>query len=330
MAYSPTYPETDGKPVKVEEVKKVAVIGAGRIGHGIALGLGMAGYDVCINSRSEESLQNGLAEIKAALQRLIDFGLASLEETEPAVPRIVTSTVLAQAVKDADVVIEAVYEDLDVKQRLFKELDQACPERTILASTTSTFMPSKLAPATRRPDRVVVAHYTGPSYLSPLVEIVRSPETSDDTVNAVQGMLIKVGKQPVALQKEVTGFIANRLQAALARESLSIVQKSIASPEDVDTVIKTGHSRRWVVAGFFEMVELISSWDQVLQIGSEIFPDMDAYGDVMDLVKHKVERGELGSKTGKGFYDWTPESAEALRQKMAQAYVEIEKWSRAG
>ncbi len=315
--------------MKVEEIKKVAVIGAGRIGHGIALGLGMAGYDVCINSRSEESLQNGLAEIKADLQRLMDFGLASREETESAVPRIGTNTVLDQAVEDADVVIEAVYEDLELKKRIFEELDQACPERTILASTTSSMMPSKLAPATQRPDKVLVAHYTGPSYLSPLVEIVRSPETSDDTVEAVYGMLIRVGKQPVVLQKEVTGFIANRLQAALAREALSIVQRGIASPQDVDTVIKTGHSRRWVVSGFFEMVEIISSWDQVLQIGSEIFPDMDDYGDVMELIKDKVDRGELGSKTGKGFYDWTPELAEDLRQKMAQAFVEIEKWSRA-
>ena len=134
----------------------------------------------------------------------------------------------------------------------------------------------------------------------------------------------------MVVQKEVPGFIANRLSIALAREALSLVQKGVASPQDIDTVIKTGHSRRWVVSGIFEMVEIIAGWDLVLAAMPDVMADMDYPKDVMQLVKEKVERGELGAKTGKGFYDWTPESAEAARQKMARAFIEIEKWSQPG
>ena len=134
----------------------------------------------------------------------------------------------------------------------------------------------------------------------------------------------------MVVQKEVPGFIANRLQIALAREALSLVQKGVASPQDIDTVIKTGHSRRWVVSGIFEMVEIIAGWDLALAAMPDVMADMDSSIDVLDVVREKVERGELGAKTGKGFYDWTPESAEAARQKMAQAFIEIEKWSQPG
>ena len=317
--------------MNVDDIKQIAVIGAGSIGHGIALGLGMAGYDVSLNSRTEESLQKGINDIKADLQRLVGFGMATRERTESVLTKIRTNVALDKAVEDTDVVIEAVYEDVALKQRIFGQLDELCPDRTILASSTSTIMPSSLASATHRPDRVVVAHYTGPAYLSPLVEVVRAEATSDETVATICGLLTKVGKQPpVVVQKEVPGFIANRLQAALGREALSLVQKGVASPQDIDTVIKTGHSRRWVVSGFFEMVEIIAGWDLWLAGMPDVPAGVDTSMDVKELVREKVERGELGAKSGKGFYDWTPESAEAARRKMARAFIEIEKWSQQG
>ncbi|MCH7860080.1 MAG: 3-hydroxyacyl-CoA dehydrogenase family protein [Candidatus Marinimicrobia bacterium] len=287
----------------------------------------MAGYDVSLHSRTEESLRKGMNDIKADLQRLVDFGMATRDQTESAFTKIRTNVALDKAVEDTDVVIEAVYEDVALKRRIFGQLDKLCPDRTILASSTSTIMPSALAPATNRPDKVVVAHYTGPAYLSPLVEVVRAEATSDETVEAIYGLLTKVGKQPVVVQKEVPGFIANRLQTALAREALSLVQKGVASPQDVDTVIKTGLSRRWVVSGDFKLVEIIAGWDLALAIIPDVLADMDYSIDVLELVREKVERG---AKTGKGFYNWTPESAEAARQKMARAFIEIEKWSQPG
>jgi len=317
--------------VTVDEIKRVAVIGGGQMGHGIAQVFALAGYEVNLNSRTEESLQKAVKDIQDDLQRLIEFGLATQEQVDSVLPKIHTSTVLRDSVADADVVIEAVYEDLELKQRIFQELDDLCPEHTILASSTSTIVPSKLAPATRRPDKVLVAHFTGPAYLSPLVEVVKSEATSDDTAITIYDLLTKVGKRPAMLQKEAIGFIANRLQAALVREALPIVQKGIASPQDVDTVIKNGGARRWVASGIFEMLELIPGWDFLLNSEDafgELLADLDSSTVFPAFVREKVDRNELGAKTGKGFCDWTPEAIEAARSRMARAFAEIEKWSR--
>jgi 3-hydroxybutyryl-CoA dehydrogenase len=316
--------------MEFDDVKTIAVIGAGDVGHGIALGLALGGYQVRLNSTTEASLQKGMDSIDADLERLVGFGFTEPGPAGQALTKISTTTSLAEASQDADVVIEAVYEDVELKQQIFKGLDEYCPERTILASSTSTIIPSRFSEVTQRPDRVLVAHYTEPSYLSPLVEIVRTEQTSDETVDIVFQLLTKVGKKPVIVQKEVPGFISSRLQSALLREALSLVQRGVASPEDIDTVLKLGHTRRWVAAGVFEMIDVAGMWELVLAALPDLLPDLDTSMDVIKLVQEKVDRGELGAKTGKGFLDWTPESAEATRQKMAKAFIEIEKWPEDG
>jgi 3-hydroxybutyryl-CoA dehydrogenase len=193
-------------------------------------------------------------------------------------------------------------------------------------SNTSTLLPSDLALATRRPDKVLVAHYFNPPYLLPLVEIVRGQGTSDETVATIYDLMVKVGKAPALVQKEAPGFIGNRMQAALLREALSIVERGIASPRDVDIVIKNGFGRRLAAAGIFEVFE-IAGWDLVLAILNYLQPDIESSTETSPLVKERVEQGELGIKTGTGFYRWTPESAEALKQTIAQALVNIAKWS---
>ena len=313
--------------MNVDAVKNTVVVGAGEIGHGIAVGLGLAGYQVRLNSPTEASLQKGMNSIHADLDRLVDLGFVDPDRAQAALPRISTTTSLEEAAQDADVVFEAVYENIELKQKIFKDLDDFCPERSILTSSTSTIIPSILAQVTQRPTQVLVAHYNGPSYLSPLVEIVRNEQTSDQAVDTVYQLLTRVGKKPVLVQKEVPGFIANRLLAALLREALSMVQRGIASPQDIDTVLKTGHARRWVVAGVFEMVEIAAGWDLALAAYPYVLPDLDSSQDTMKLIQGMVDKGELGAKSGKGFFDWTPESAEASRRKMAQAFIEIEKWS---
>jgi 3-hydroxybutyryl-CoA dehydrogenase len=316
--------------MEFNDVKTIAVIGAGDVGHGIALGLALAGYQAVLNSTTEASLQKGMDSIKADRDRLVGFEFTEPGRAEQALTRISTTPSLEEASEDADVVIEAVYEDVVLKQRIFKELDEYCPERTILASSTSTIIPSRFSEVTQRPDRVLVAHYTGPSYLSPLVEIVRTGQTSDETVDIIFQVLTKVGKRPVIVQKECPGFIASRLQSALLWEALSLVQRGVASPEGMDTVLKLGHTRRWVAAGVFEMLDVANLWELFLAALPDLLPDLDTSMDVVKLVQEKVDRGELGAKTGKGFYDWTPESAEATRRKMAKAFIEIEKWSEDG
>ena len=258
---------------------------------------------------------------------LANMGLVSSDQAEAIPSKIQMNTSLEESVQDVDVVIEAVYEDLILKQHVLRELDRLCSERVILASSTSTLLPGKLAQAVRNPERVVVAHYINPPHLVPLVEIVRGEQTSDETVAVLHGLLEKVGKSPVVVQKELPGFISGRLQMVVLKEALWLVQNGFASPQDVDFVLKSSLGRRWSVAGVFEVLE-IAGWDLISEVASEIAPDLDSSLDSLRLLDEKVEQGELGAKTGKGFYDWTPESVEAARSRIAHALVEIDKWSR--
>ena len=307
---------------------QIAVVGAGLIGHAIALEFAVAGYRVNLASRSQESIQRGLARIRDNLRMLADMGLVTDDSVEPAMSRIHPTVALDEAVGDANVVIEAAYEDLALKQRIFKQLDILCPANTVLVSGTSTFGLSDLASATQRPGKVLLANYTNPPFLVPLVEILRNEATTDDTVATICDLLTSAGKHPVVIQQEVPGFVANRLQFALLREALFLVEQGIVSPQDVDTIIKNSIGRRWAVAGVFGVFEL-AGWDLIAAIAQWLQPHLDASADVSPVLQAKVERGELGVKAGKGFYDWTPETAESLRQRIAHALVEIEGWRQA-
>ena len=311
--------------MKADDVKLVAVIGAGLIGHSVAQEFALAGYNVNLNSRSDESLRRGLARIQETLSGLTEIGGVTREQVESVSSRIHPSVDLEATVEDADVVIENVYEDLDLKRRVFEEIDRWSPERAILVSGTSTLSLSELASATRRPDKMVLANYANPPHLVPSVEVLRNQTTSDETVATLCELLTRVGKRPVVIQQEVPGFVANRLQMALTREALSLVQRGIVSPQDVDTIIKNGIGRRWAVAGVFEVWEL-AGWDLISDMASWLYPDLDASHEVPQLLQDKIKSGDLGVKSGKGFYDWTQESAEALRQRIAHALIEIAKW----
>ena len=312
--------------MQVDEIRKVAVVGAGLMGHGIAQECALGGYEVRLVSRSKESLERALHNIRGNLDRLMGFGIVSREQAEVVPDNIYPTTECAEAIDSADVVIESVYEDLELKKQIFQQLDEMCSERTILASNTSSLMPSAFAAATRRPDRVLVTHYANPPYLIPLVEIVRARNTSDETVVTISGLLEKLGKRTIVAQKEVPGFILNRLQAALLREALWLVENGVASPQEVDVGIRNSIGRRWAVAGVFEIFDL-AGWDLLLNMVSELQAHLSASPKVSSVLAEKVQCGELGVKTGKGFYEWTPGAAEGLRERIAQALIEIEKWS---
>ena len=299
-------------------MKHVVIVGAGFMGHGIGQEFALAGHRVILHDLTEDALQQAVGRIRRNLRQLAEWGLISTAQIEPALGRIQTTTSLDAAARDADLVVEAVFEDLELKQQVFRDLDAICPEHTILASNTSTFMPSLLASATARPDRVLVAHYFYPPSLLPLVEVVPSAFTSGETVGAVCGVLRAAGKCPIVIQKEAVGFIANRLQFALQREALHIVEQGIATAQDVDIAVKDGFGRRLAVAGPFEIAEPIG-WDLELRIQRNLFPYLASSPEPSPLVIEKVVKGELGVKAGKGFYEWTPESAEAWRRRIERA-----------
>jgi 3-hydroxybutyryl-CoA dehydrogenase len=304
------------------DIRSISVIGAGLMGHGIAQEFALAGMKVSLHDTSNEKLARAEENIARNLSMLSGMGLAAAGAAATVRTHLSLGTDLEAAVAGADVVIEAAFEDLPLKQGIFTTVDRAAPKHAILASNTSTLLPSALALATRRPEKVLVSHYFNPPYLLPLVELVRHDGTSDETVHIMFELLKKVGKTPVIVRKEAPGFIGNRLQAALFREALSIVEHGIASPADVDAVIKGGFGRRLAAAGVFEIWE-IAGWDLILSICENLFPSLESTKSISPVLREKVTRGDLGTKTLRGFYEWTPESIDALRKRIAAILVAI-------
>ncbi len=309
----------------IEGIGRIGVVGAGLMGHSIALNFAVGGYDVALTDNTDENLQQAVENVGVALGVLVDQGLVD-DEIATAVPgRIHTSTSLADAMLDVGFVIEAVFEDLELKQQVFADLDRHCPPHAILTSNTSSYMTSQLAPSTNRPDKVVVANWWNPAHLLPLVEVVRGPETSDETIEITRNVLESIGKRPVVLQKESLGFIGNRMQFALLREALSIVEKGVASAEDVDTVVKTSFGRRLAVAGPLEVFD-IAGWDTISHIIDDLFPDLDTSSENSGVITKMLEQGHLGVKSGRGFYEWDDETVAALRQRVTHALTTIDRF----
>jgi 3-hydroxybutyryl-CoA dehydrogenase len=305
--------------VPAELIERIAVIGAGLMGHGIAQAFASAGYQVSLTDVSEEKLQQALKSIEGNLRMLVTFGVLSPERVAAVLGNVVPNLTLREAASNVDLVIESVFENLELKQSLFRELDAVCPEHTILGSNSSAIMPSRLAQVTRRPEKVVGIHFFNPPYLVPLVEVVTTEKTPEAIVDTAIAVLRKLGKQPAVVRKESPGFLANRLQAALFREALSLVSRGVATPEDVDHAIKHGLSRRWRVAGVFGLFDL-AGLDTVLSVASFI-SDLESSHDIPLLLREKVERGELGVKSGRGFYEWTPEQAAAVKRRIAEVLI---------
>ena len=318
-----------GSEMGIDEIRRVAVVGAGLMGHGIAQEFALAGYAVALHDVSEDRLRAATEGMRANLAALAAAGLVEVGAVEAVPAAIRASTDLGTVVGDADVVIEAVTEDLAIKRRLFGEFDRLCAPGTILASNSSSFMPSALASTTARPDRVLVAHWFNPPHLLPLVEVVRGPATSDATVETTVAILRQIGKRPAVVNKEAPGFIGNRLQLALVREALAIVANGIATPEDVDVVVRNGFGRRLAAAGPFEVAEL-AGLDLMLAVAEQLFPSIDRSPEPPPILREKVARGELGVKTGQGFYAWTPEEAAALKGRVATALMRIARWDEGG
>ena len=222
----------------VDEIRQIAVIGAGLMGHGIAQEFAGAGYNVRIHDVTDERLETARAQIESNLTALAENTVIQKRSIAPTLQRIQTDTELSKVVEDADFVVEAVTEDLALKQRIFAELDGICPSHTILASNTTALMPSQIGIKAKRKDKILNTHYFNPPYLIPLVELIRSPNTSDETVAVVFDLLTAIGKTPAIIEKEVLGFVGPRLQAALIREAFAILEQGIASAETVDLVVR--------------------------------------------------------------------------------------------
>jgi len=288
---------------------RIAVIGAGLMGHGIAQVFALAGHDVAIFDAIAASLNTARDRIAANLRDLGD---------DPrAVERVTPHADLAQAVRDADYVVEAVAEDLALKQRLFAEIEAHVRPDTILASNTSVIPITQIMGGRTRRDRALGTHWWNPPFLVPLVEVIGTAWTSPATIDFTMKLHADAGKTPAHVKKDVPGFIGNRLQHALWREAISLVEHDICDAETVDTVIKAAFGRRLAVLGPLENADMVGT-DLTLAIHKTVLPDIDSRPGPSPYLEKLVAQGELGFKTGKGFRTWSTAEQAALRSKVLQ------------
>ncbi len=301
----------------IEMIKGISVIGAGLMGHGITQVFAARGYSVTLVDVQPEILSKAIANIRSNLTLMAKGGIGDPEEIEAVIRRVKTTSDLREAAAEAQFVVEAVYEDLELKQRVFRDLDSICPEETILATNTSVISITEIAERAETKERILGTHFWNPPYLIPLVEVIKGQETSPQMVDATIELLKRVGKHPVRVNRDVPGFVGNRLQHALWREAISIVEKGIAEPAVVDEVIKYGFGIRLPVLGPLENADMVGL-DLTLAIHSYILKHIERSPEPSPLLRQKVENGQLGFKTGQGFQDWKTDRAEQSRQYLLE------------
>jgi 3-hydroxybutyryl-CoA dehydrogenase len=295
--------------MKVAGSARIAVIGAGLMGHGIAQVFAVAGHEVRIYDSVMASLDSATSRILANLRELND-DLSAVERINP-------TPHLAAAVRDADYVVEAVLEDLPLKQRLFAEIEQHAPPHAILASNTSVIPITRIMEGLRERTRALGTHWWNPPYLVPLVEVIGTQWTTPAAIDWTIALHKAAGKMPVHVKKDVAGFVGNRLQHALWREAISLVEHGICDAETVDTVIKASFGRRLAVLGPLENADLVGT-DLTLAIHRTVLPDIESRPGPSPYLEALVAEGKLGFKSGEGFRKWSAEQQAALRAKVLQ------------
>ena len=288
---------------------RIAVIGSGLMGHGIAQVFALAGHDVTIYDPAVAILDSAKARILTNLKELGD--------DQSAVERVRPIADLAAAVRDADYVVEAVLEDLALKQKLFVEIEQHVREQTILASNTSVIPITKIMEGLRGRSRALGTHWWNPPYLVPLIEVIGTQWTSQQAIDWTIALHKAAGKMPVHVKKDVPGFVGNRLQHALWREAIALVEHGICDAETVDTVIKASFGRRLAVLGPLENADLVGT-DLTLAIHQTVLPDIEYRRGPSPYLEALVAQKKLGFKSGEGFRKWSADEQAALRAKVLQ------------
>lgn len=296
-------------------MEKVAVLGAGTMATGIAAAVAAHGIDTTIWARSPERAQNAQREAGDAVRTLTQVGLA----TQTA--RVDTAPSLDRAVQNADFVIEAISEDVLAKRALFSGVESYASDTCVLASTTSGLSIDELSADAVHPERFVVAHFWNPAHLIPLVEVLGGTATDPQVVAATSELLKRIDKHPVVLHRFVPGFLGVRLQQAVVREAIALLDAGVASAADIDTATRLSFGARFPVIGPLETSDL-GGLDVVCRIHEYLLADLDASPSPQPPLRKLVEAGDLGVKSGRGFYDWSERDAAELIRRRDEELIE--------
>jgi 3-hydroxyacyl-CoA dehydrogenase len=290
------------------------MIGAGTMGAGMGMCYAQAGYEVVLYDVKAEQLAWALERIGNSQAVFVEEGLISAEAAEAARARISTATDLAEALDGVQFVLEAAPEKLDLKQKLFREMEGLCPADTILATNTSGLSITAIASVCDFPERVGGQHWANPAEIVPLVEVIRGEKTSDETLEAIYRVTEKLGKVPVRVQKDVPGFASNRLQFAVLREALHLVAEGIVSAEDVDRTLKNGVGFRYPWLGPLETADL-GGLDTFHSVAKYLLPALSTMQATPAFFDRLIEEGKLGIKTGEGFYPYQPDDRDEILRR---------------
>ena len=303
--------------MKLEDIKNIAVLGSGIMGHGIAQTFLMGGYPVMLFDISDPILATARAHIQRNLELFFRSDLIREADIEASLQRLTTTTDLEKAVSGADFIVEAAPEDLNLKQGLFEKIESFADENAVIASNTSSLMLKEIGERVKHKSRLVVTHWFNPPHIVPTVEVVKNEDTSDETADTAYGLMEKIKKSPVKINWEIPGFIVNRIQIAMVREVLNLYKKGVASAADIDRAVRGSMGFRLASIGPLLTIDLagVKLWRSVC---ANLLPQIESGTTVPAALDDLVEKGNDGIKSGKGFYDYMVDFSEEDLDKTVQ------------
>ncbi len=306
--------------MKAEEITKAAIIGAGTMGAGMGLCFAQAGYRVVLYDVSDGQLALAERRIRNSQEVLVRESVITPLQAAEARARVSFTEDLSQALAQSDFVLEAAPENLELKHDLYRRMDAACPPEVVLASNTSGLSITRIASVCRHPQRVGGMHWVNPPELVPLVEVIQGEQTSEETLNLIYALAQKLGKVPTLIRKDVPGFGLNRLQFAVLREALHLVENGVLSPEDVDKTMKCGLGFRYSWLGPLETADL-GGLDVFHSVSSYLFGELSAAQRPSEWFGNLVAQGKLGIKAGRGFYEYAAKDRDEILRKRDTYFV---------
>lgn len=310
--------------MKADDVHVVAVVGAGTMGPGMSAIFARYGFITRLADVKPEILERAKGTVDTVYKTLIGSGFLTEQEAETGRRQLSYTLDMKEALRGADFVLEAIPERLELKQRFFADAEHLVADSAVLASNTSGILITEIAKAVKRPERVVGMHWSNPPHLIPVIEVIRGARTSDEVVDVTRRVVERINMIPILVRRDVPGFIENRILYAIMREALHLLDEGIASPEDIDTITKWGIGYKLAVIGPLELLD-VAGLDIYASVASYLNRDLNSRTDVSPRIREKVERGELGIKTGRGLFEYTPEQIPQLMQRRMRLLLALRK-----